>query len=153
MAESHCCSLETTTTLLISYIAIQNKIFKGWRKKTNKHQEGKDDPSWILVLIRVLVFLLILSFYSFFFQSPCSSGQCPTGALCHWPCVKMEFEMGSLYNNNVSTWNLELGLFTLIPGAAPLSRVASFWPHLLLLTFFPGSLIYDLFPGLHGTTW
>ena len=156
MAESHCCSLETTTTLLTGYIAIQNKMFKGWRKKKKKTQERKDDPSWIRFLIRVLVFLLIL----FPQLTPHNSflvtllfWQMPHWGLCHWPCVRMEFEMGSLYSNNVSTWNLKLGLFTLIPPPATFSRVASFLPHLLLLTFFPGSLVYNLFPRLHGTTW
>ena len=33
MAESLCCSPETTTTLLIGYTPIQNKKFKVWGKK------------------------------------------------------------------------------------------------------------------------
>ena len=34
MAESLCCSPETTTTLLIGYIPIKNKKFKVWEEKT-----------------------------------------------------------------------------------------------------------------------
>ena len=39
IAESLCCSPETITTLLISYIPIQNKKFK--RKKTNKQKDQR----------------------------------------------------------------------------------------------------------------
>ena len=35
MSESFCCSLETTTTLLIGYTPIQNKKFKVWEKNFN----------------------------------------------------------------------------------------------------------------------
>ena len=45
MAESLCCSPETTTTLLISCTPIQNKKFNVWgknrqRKKTNKSKQS-----------------------------------------------------------------------------------------------------------------
>ena len=40
MAESLCCSPETTTTLLIGYTTIQNKKFKVWKKKKNNWKWG-----------------------------------------------------------------------------------------------------------------
>lgn len=102
--------------VLIGYVAIQNKMFKVEEKK--KTQERKDDPSWIRFLIWVLVFLLILFPQltpHVVSQSPLLFWQMPYWGLYHWPCVRMEFEMGSLYSNNVSAWNLKLGLFTYPP--------------------------------------
>ena len=46
MAESLCCSPETITTLLISYIPIQNKKFKKKENETLPLGLGKVSRSW-----------------------------------------------------------------------------------------------------------
>jgi len=71
MAESLCCSLETTVTLLISYTPLQNMQFKV-RKKNPLSREFCLLPVWHL---QGISFMLQSVHVPFTFGCPCSTGE------------------------------------------------------------------------------